>query len=250
MMKQFVKYPQSMIFAAAIGTPEFDQIMDKYYPNIKSNDIQYLIEMDPTYKQGSNQLGTYGRWILTLANKGPIQNVGHLTDVLTRFEEEKKNLVNKDIMKYKSVDDVEAMLNDDSSYKDKTHRQEVRERQKDRRNVDLGKDAEKVYEDSEWEVWVPHTYAASCKLGEGTKWCTASTEDDYYYEKYKHDYGGDYYIIIMKRFPKNKLQFHFESEQFMNKEDDPVELNEFLDGNRGLRDFFHEVVSSVCIRSR
>lgn len=237
-MRKFTRYPQSMIFAAAIGTPEFDAMMDKYYPYVQSKDIQHLIEMDPTYKEGSNQMGTYGRWILTLANRGPIQNAGHLTDVLTRFESEKKNLKNRDIMKYKSVDEVENMLNDDASYAEQSHRQEVRQRQKDRKNVDLNKDAEKVYEDSEWEVWIPHTYAASCRLGEGTTWCTASTESDYYYEKYKHEYGGDYYIIIMKRFPKNKLQFHFESEQFMNKDDEAVELNEFLDGNRGLRDFF------------
>jgi len=166
-MHHFVKYPQSYIQAAALNTPEAEAIFKKYYPNVE--DVMKYIQMDPTYKEGSNQIGTYGRWILNLANKGPIVNEGHLTDVLIRFEDEKKNLKDKDIMKYKSVDDVENMLNDDNSYKDLSHRQEVRQRQKDRKNADLDKDAEKVFEDSEWEAWVPHTYAASCKLGQGTK---------------------------------------------------------------------------------
>jgi len=70
-MKKFIKYPQSEIFAAAIGTPEFDEMTNKYYPNVEPTNIKRLIELDPTYKEGSKQLGTYGRWILTLANRGP-----------------------------------------------------------------------------------------------------------------------------------------------------------------------------------
>jgi len=131
------------------------------------------------------------------------------------------------------------MLNDDSSYKNKTHRQEVRERQKNRRDVDLEKDADRVYEDSEWIVYVPKTYAAACKLGEGTTWCTASTEDDYYYKYYTKQ--GPLYVIINKHVPSIKYQFHFESEQFMDRNDDPIDVNEFLDDSRGLRDFFMKI---------
>ena len=221
------------------------EAMKKYYPNIPSDDFMYYIELDPTYREGSNNAGTYGKWILGLANKGEIDNIGHITDVLSRFESEKNNLVNRDIMKYKSVNDVEDMLNDENSYKDLSHRQEVRQRQKERKNVDLDKDAKKVYEDKDWEIWIPLTYAASCKLGQGTTWCTASTEDDYYYNYYSKE--GPLYIIINKKDPEKKYQFHIESRQFMNAEDEEESLLKFFVDNMGLFKYFNSVMPDSAI---
>lgn len=215
--------------------------MKKYYPNIPEMDFMKFIELDPTYKGGDNA-GTYARWILNLANKGQLNNIGHVKDILTRFDEVKKNLVTKDIMRFKSMEELENFLNDENSYTDLTHRQEVRARQKDRKNADLEKEASLVYEDSDWEVWVPHTYAASCKLGQGTSWCTASTESDYYYEYYRGNYGGEYYINISKKDPEEKYQFHFESGQFMDKDDDSIDLADLLGANKGLSDFYFDAV--------
>lgn len=124
----------------------------KYYPTIEDKDFERIIKLDPTTNIEKDKVGTYSKWLLNLFKNKKLDNEGHVTDLLNRFESEKNNLVNKDIMKYKSLEDVEDMLNDDNSYKNKTHRQEVRQRQKDRRNVDLNKDAELVYEDSDWEV--------------------------------------------------------------------------------------------------
>lgn len=124
----------------------------KYYPTIEDKDFERIIKLDPTTNIEKDKVGTYSKWLLNLYKNGKLSNEGHVTDLLNRFESEKNNLVNKDIMKYKSLEDVENMLNNDDSYKNKTHRQEVRQRQKDRRNVDLNKDAELVYEDSDWEV--------------------------------------------------------------------------------------------------
>lgn len=134
--------------------------------------------------------------------------------------------------------EVEDMLNDENSYKEKTHRQEVRQRQKERSHVDIDKDAEKVYEDSKWTIYIPKTYAASCKLGQGTTWCTASTESDYYYNMYKDEYGGDYYIIISKSNPDEKYQFHFESGQFMDANDEEIDMDKFFKENPQVQKFF------------
>lgn len=215
--------------------------MKKYYPNIPDEKFMDFIKLDPTYKGGDNA-GTYARWILNLANKGQLNNIGHVKDILTRFDEVKKNLVTKDIMRFKSMEELENYLNDENSYTDLTHRQEVRARQKDRKNADLAKEASLVYEDSDWEVWVPHTYAASCKLGQGTSWCTASTENDYYYNYYKGNYGGEYYINISKKDPEEKYQFHFESGQFMDSDDDSIDLADLLGENKGLSDFYFDAV--------
>ena len=216
--------------------------MKKYFPNIPDEQFQSLIELDPTYKPGSKNAGNYGRWILTLANKGQLNNIGHVKDLLTRFNDESKYLKNKDIMRYKTMEEVEDMLNDEESYKEQSHRQEVRDRQKARKNADLENEAKKVYEDSKWEVWVPLTYAASCKLGQGSSWCTASTENDYYYNYYKNNYGGNYYININKQNPEEKYQFHFESNQFMDADDYEIELSKFLSKNPGLKKFYTDVI--------
>lgn len=68
------------------------QSMKPHYPNIPDDRFQALIELDPTYRKGSNNAGTYGKWILGLANRnnGDIDNSGHVTDILNRFEEVKK----------------------------------------------------------------------------------------------------------------------------------------------------------------
>lgn len=33
--------------------------------------------------------------------------------------------------------------------------------------------ADRIYEDDTWELWVPHTREASCTIGRGTNWCTS-----------------------------------------------------------------------------
>ena len=210
----------------------------KYYPNISQEDFDRIIALDPTFRKEQDKLGTYGKWILSLFQKGNLKNEGHVKDILTRFDKEKKNLKNKDIMTYKSLEDLDDALNDDESYQDQTDRQKLRKTQNAVRKSDLSKDAEKVYEDSDWEVWIPHTYEASCKLGRGSHWCTASTEDDYYYNSYKDNFGGEYYININKHNPDEKYQFHFESNQFMDASDRSIDLAGFLNKNQGLKKFY------------
>ena len=208
--------------------------MKKYYPSIADDVFIDYIKLDPTYK-GGNNAGKYAKWILALANRGTLDNIGHVKDILTRFDSEKNNLINKDIMKYKSLDELENMLNDESSYVEKSHRQQVRDRQKARRDVDIKKEANLVFSGDGFDVWVPETYAAECKLGAGTRWCTASTESDYYYDYYKRVYGGDYYVLIGEN--GKKYQFHIESHQFMDKDDDPIDMIEFFEDKPSLKAF-------------
>ena len=214
------------------------QSMKQYYPNIPDEVFQGLVELDPTYKRGSNNAGTYGKWILRLANQnnGEIDRPEHLTDVLKRFDSQKKQLKNKDIMRFKSVEEVDNYLNDDSNYVELSDRQKLRDVQKQVHKTDVTKDADKVYEDSTWEVWVPKTYEASCKLGSDTSWCTASTANSYYYEHYTNQ--GPLYIVINKSDPSEKYQFHLESYQFMNKNDYGIDIYGFLKENEGLYNFF------------
>lgn len=200
--------------------------MKQFYTNIKDEEFQGLIELDPTYKAGSTQAGVYGKWILALANRGNLSgHENHITDLLSRFHENKKFLVNKDIMFFKSVDDLESMLNNEDSYKDETARQKLRKTQKAVSSVNVEDQADLVYEDDTWEVYVPQTYEASCKLGRNTRWCTASTSSQHYYNSYSQK--GKLYIHINKKDGK-KYQFHHETNSWMDQEDDSIDTVEFF----------------------
>lgn len=221
----------------------------KFYPNIEDSDFDRIIRLDPTFRSDRDKVGTYGKWLLNLFQKGKLDNEGHVRDLLTRFEEVKNQLKNKDIMRYRSLEEVDEMLDNDDSYKDLSARQKLRQTQNAVRKTNIDEDASLVFEDSNWEVWVPHTYEASCKLGQGSTWCTASTSSDYYYRMYKNQFGGEYYININKR-TKEKYQFHFESHQFMDKNDYSIDLEEFMNepGNSGLSDFYLPIVNAVLDR--
>lgn len=210
----------------------------KYYPMISDNDFNRIIKLDPTTNIQRDKLGSYSKWLLTLFQKGKLTNEGHVKDLLNRFEKEKKNLKNKDIMSYKSMEDVDAALDDSTSYDELSARQQLRQTQKAVRKTNIEENADLVYEDSDWEVWVPKTYEASCKLGQGSNWCTASTSSDYYYNHYKDSYGGEYYILISKQDPNEKYQFHFESQQFMDRSDHTIDLSTFMSKYPQLAKFF------------
>lgn len=145
-------------------------------------------------------------------------------------------------MRFRSIDELEDYLNDDNNYNELSDRQKLRQTQKSVRGSDISQDAEKVYEDSKWVIYVPKTYEASCKLGQGTTWCTATTSGDYYYKSYTKQ--GKLYIIINKNEPDEKYQFHFESEQFMDKDDMHINLSDFLEENAGVKNFFTNIVVS------
>jgi len=60
-------------------------------------------------------------------------------------------------------------------------------------------------------------YGASCELGSGTDWCTATGNTDTWFLDYISQ--GDIYVIINKSNPKDKYQFHYETGQFMDPND-------------------------------
>ena len=66
-------------------------------------------------------------------------------------------------------------------------------------------------------------YPTSCELGSGTEWCTAAGNYEGYFKSYIKD--GPLFIFIDNTNPKNKYQVHFESEQFMDKNDNPIYIS-------------------------
>lgn len=102
----------------------------------------------------------------------------------------------------------------------------------------LANDFDIVYSDEKWVIAVPNTYEASCKLGENMYWCTAGGRSSYdrgrdYYDEYI-DKGKLYINFDLSRgqkrlgksYPFTRYQFSFESNQFMDLEDEPVIITE------------------------
>jgi len=81
-----------------------------------------------------------------------------------------------------------------------------------------------VYEDEYVRVIEPKDEAAACYYGQGTRWCTAATDSGNYFNSYNAD--GPLLIILPKKtsYDGEKYQLHFESNQFMNEKDHPIDL--------------------------
>ena len=84
--------------------------------------------------------------------------------------------------------------------------------------------AKELLNNKDVRVIMPQDKQAACYYGQGTQWCTASTTSQNYFDHYNQD--GPLYILI----PKNpnhegeKYQLHFDSGQYMNENDDPINL--------------------------
>jgi hypothetical protein len=63
-------------------------------------------------------------------------------------------------------------------------------------------------------------YPTSCELGSGTEWCTATGNTDSMFNSYIKD--GPLFIFIDNSNPKNKYQVSFESQQYMDRNDNPI----------------------------
>lgn len=211
-------------------------IYAKYYSNIPSDVFNRLIAADPTAKP--NKMGKYGKWILSLYQRGLLK-VGDLVEVkdcLSYFIQYINRIEVKDINKYGSVrelyDVVKPFM---ENPKQATSKTDALRKQKH-------EEAEKVYEDGEWMVIVPHTQAASCLYGKGTKWCTASANYQNMFDYYND--RGKLYININKVNGK-KYQFHFESGSFMDAEDEDIErpIPQTIHMSEGLLNFYKNQVS-------
>ena len=83
-------------------------------------------------------------------------------------------------------------------------------------------ESKEVYKDANVRVIMPADTEAACYYGQGTRWCTAATKGQNYFDYYNEE--GPMYILIPTKPQYNgeKYQIHPESRQFMNQNDDRV----------------------------
>lgn len=116
------------------------------------------------------QLSNHSVWVISgLMDMLPydLRDRGNLKKFI---EYNERGLIdNKDLTSYKSTEDILRQISV----------AEVK-----LLNKELIKQVYKMYEDDEWLVLRPLTRESSIKYGAGTRWCTASTEDDWPFYRY------------------------------------------------------------------
>ena len=215
----------------------------KYYPNIDDSTFMKLIALDPTYRDGSNSVGKYGKWILNLFKKGTIskEDFSEITPLLQQFTTYKNRIQNKDLNAYKTLDDLSNTLSqvvdDDSMLSD-------RQKLRFRKNVKAGRvstsaedDYDIVLETPSYIVYVPNTHEASMKLGKGTKWCTAHENPEWYNHYTSHD--GKLYIVKNKQ-TGDRWQYSDKEGDFLDQNDQEFDILELMKSDAKLSKFFEK----------
>lgn len=127
----------------------------------------------------------------------------------------------RDINRFKTLLDLENML---KSYRHAEIAQSNNEREREMEKQMFAQ-SEIVLNSSRYLILSPKTKEASVFFGRNTRWCTASAYGFNYFDDYNKD--GPLYIVLDK--PNNsRWQLHFETHQFMDETDSPIDLAAFL----------------------
>ena len=91
-------------------------------------------------------------------------------------------------------------------------------------------DYEVLIKTTEYVLYKPNSEAASCKLGKGTKWCTAATQGDNHFNNYSNK-GDLYYIHTRLPHPFDKIAifvYNPHTYEIFNSQDDPISKREVI----------------------
>lgn len=210
---------------------------DKLVPKQKFVDVmtnKFFVELEKSDPSENKQ---YLNWLINIFLSGnlPIEDIYKINEALTQFSKHKEKIP-LDKRNINSFTDLPTLFGVISQY---GATEEMSSAEKDK--IIKLEGAEQVYDSPNWKIIIPKTKDAACLYGKSTKWCTAaeagSNQFDYYNKK------GHLYILIDKRIKNDrdilkKLQFHFETGQFMDTTDKQISITKFFKENPELKTFF------------
>ena len=181
------------------------------------------------FDNNSVAIGKFLPWVVKMYSNNEFEytDLGLISNYLQNFIKNSSKLEKRDINQYVTLEELDSAL---ENIKD------VKGSRETKRDAKTG--AEKIYEDNKWIILIPHTKEAAIQYGKGTKWCTAGVNDNMF-DYYSKD--GPLYIIINKVNPNKKYQFHFETNQYKNPEDNNIDLGTFLKENPEIKKFFRSI---------
>jgi hypothetical protein len=219
-----------------------DDAYTKFYKDIPKDEYISIVNADPLSKP--NFLSPYAKWLLKIyKNKQlKLEDLERATEYISIFNRYKESdFKNVDYAKFNSLVDMGKIIKPKIAYTEYESNKQV-----DLCEVIDG--AKKVYEDNEWCIIIPETEYASCYYGRGTEWCTTWGElsfDERHRSKTNrfkyYDDTGQLFININKNNPEERYQFHFESDQFMDVDDNQIDILEFMDNrnHKNIRNFYN-----------
>jgi Leucine-rich repeat (LRR) protein len=117
------------------------------------------------------------------------------------------------------------------------------------------KTASILYQDPDWVIVHTVTQGANSVFGEQTTWCTAGTRWGGMFDNYNKQ--GKLFVLIknkvgtqshIKSNPENRLQFHFESDQYMNALDRRIDILKFFKDNYGVKNYFRDYIVNTLMK--
>jgi hypothetical protein len=216
------------------------EIYNKYYSKIPYDEFKSIVDSDPQTTIGGDgviaRLGKYAKLLLNMYQKGGLR--------LEDLEKAKEYLgyvyshkIPVEINKINELGDLYNVVKD-YIVKDTKSLSEILKV--------LSQEEFKVLHNGEgWYIFQPLTEKAACYLGVNTEWCTTwgpyslnkkNKDRGNLYQRYAKD--GPLFIMINKSDQNDKYQFHFESKQFMDKDDRRIDTSNFFKNKIELRNFF------------
>lgn len=217
-----------------------DEIYQKYYNKIPYDVFKSIVGADPQSKienEKVTRIGKYGKLLIFMYQKGGLR----LEDLEKASEYLGYVYSHNVAIDIKKINELGDLYNLVSQFivKDKLDLPSILTALKE------NEDYKFLYNGNDWLIYQPLTEKGSSYLGYNTEWCTAwgeySTNKKHKERNClfrKHHNQGPLYIIINKGNNDDKYQFHFESKQYMDKNDRRVETGDMLDNNKELKYYF------------
>lgn len=222
-----------------------DEIYNSYYKDIPRDEFNQIVMADPisvSNESGLKRIGKYAKLLINLYRKNGLK-LEDLPRAKEYLEYVYKHNIAIDSNKVKSLTDLYDIVKGYYA----------------RDTKDLGsilsaldqKEYKKVFQNEKWTMFVPLTEKASCYLGVNTEWCTTwgpqslnpkHQDRNSLFARYHSQ--GFLYILISNSNLNEKYQFHFESKQYMDKDDKSINVSEFLNENIDIKNFFFPSLTS------
>lgn len=114
-----------------------------------------------------------------------------------------------------------------------------------------------LFENDDWVIVRTDDQISNSEFGKYTTWCTAGNRHANMFSNYAG--RGDLFVLIKKGFgskkdiqknPSNRLQFHFEDQQYMDANDDSISISDFFFKEKGIKDYFRTYITKIALPKR
>lgn len=153
----------------------------------------------------------------------------------TWFELKKLGHIKEDIISIGSITALKTIVSEASN---------KRKEKEEEKKIDP------IYEDSDWYVIKVNSTQASCKYGQGTRWCISATHDNRY-DNYSKDNEWDIYFIINKK--DNKVSPTYKLALLVSRKDpDTIQVYDSEDDRIQKIDYIRRFIPQIfeaCIEN-